>query len=206
MEEHGTPFSLLILLLTQFRPVSLRVTPLTVGRPSTPIIFQGNALLWWNHFSLEAPSLFPNYSSLFQVDKKLTSTSPLFTKSHPTWMIHYTNSQLIGKVNLTPTITTIYRRNWSYLSGLQPIFLLKAEPSQFIFREINIILEINLCPCFLIACIFIAGPLKPAQTFMFVLFAAHDLKWHTEVLQNGFVAALKLPPLLNRIHLLATSL
>lgn len=109
MEEHGAPFNLLILLLTQLRPVSLRVTPLTVGRPSAPIIFQGNALLWWNHFSLEAPSLFPNYSSLFQVDKKLTSTSPLFTKSHPTWMTHYTNSQLIGKVNLTPTITTIYR-------------------------------------------------------------------------------------------------
>lgn len=127
-------------------------------------------------FLLEAPSLFPNYFSLFQVDKKLTSTSPLFTKSHTTWMIHYTSSPLIAKVNLTPTIKTIYGRNWSYLSGLQPIFLCKADPSQFIFREINIILEINLCPCFLIACIFITGSPKHAHTFMFVLFAAHDLK------------------------------
>lgn len=97
MEEHSVPFGLLILLLTQLRPVSLRVTSLTVGRPSAPIIFQGNALLWWNHSSLEALSLFPSYSSLFQVDKKLTSTSLLCTKSHPTRMIHYTNIQLISK-------------------------------------------------------------------------------------------------------------
>lgn len=81
MEEHGVPFGLLILLLTQLRPVSLRVTSLTVGRPSAPIIFQGNALLWWNHFSLEALSLFPNYSSLFQVDKNWPAWAP-FSQSH----------------------------------------------------------------------------------------------------------------------------
>lgn len=156
-------------------------------------------------FLLEAPSLFPNYFSLFQVDKKLTSTSPS-SQSHTLlgWYTTLHEQPAQSQSQLTPTIETIYRRNWSYLSGLQPIFLFKADPSQFIFREINIILEINLCPCFLRTCIFIAGSPKHAHTFMFVLFAAHDLKWHTEVLQNGFAVALKSPPLLNRIHLLET--
>lgn len=90
----------------------------------------------------------------FKLEKKMSSTSPPFTESRSTWMIHYMDTQLIAKANLTSTIITIYGRNWSYLSGCKPIFLLEAYPAQFMFSEVNIILETKIYPCFLTVCVF----------------------------------------------------